>query len=69
MGKTENSAPNIVLIVTDQQRWDTLGCLGYDHVITPHIDRLAASGVAFRWRGCRWFLPVLESSSWGYAIR
>lgn len=40
MSKTENSAPNIVLIVTDQQRWDTLGCLGYDHVITPHIDRL-----------------------------
>ncbi|MXY82921.1 MAG: sulfatase-like hydrolase/transferase, partial [Gemmatimonadetes bacterium] len=47
MSKTENSAPNIVLIVTDQQRWDTLGCLGYDHVITPHIDRLAARGVAF----------------------
>lgn len=42
MSKTENSAPNIVLIVTDQQRWDTLGCLGYNHVITPHIDRLAA---------------------------
>ena len=47
MSKTESSAPNIVLIVTDQQRWDTLGCLGYDHVITPHIDRLAARGVAF----------------------
>ena len=47
MNKTEHSAPNIVLIVTDQQRWDTLGCLGYDHVITPHIDRLAARGVAF----------------------
>ena len=47
MNKTENSAPNIVLIVTDQQRWDTLGCLGYDHVSTPHIDRLAARGVAF----------------------
>jgi arylsulfatase A-like enzyme len=39
--------PNIVLIMTDQQRWDTLGCLGYDHMITPHIDRLAARGVAF----------------------
>ena len=39
--------PNIVLIVTDQQRWDTLGCLGYDYMDTPHIDRLAARGVAF----------------------
>ena len=41
------AAPNIVLIVTDQQRWDTLGCLGYDHMVTPNIDRLAARGVAF----------------------
>ena len=39
--------PNIVLIMTDQQRWDTLGCLGCEHMITPHIDRLAARGVAF----------------------
>ena len=30
--------PNIVLIMTDQQRWDTLGCLGCEHMITPHID-------------------------------
>ena len=39
--------PNIVLMMTDQQRWDTLGCLGFDHMITPNIDRLAARGVAF----------------------
>ncbi|HIL09067.1 MAG TPA: DUF4976 domain-containing protein [Candidatus Latescibacteria bacterium] len=52
MSEIESSAalstpPNIVLIMTDQQRWDTLGCLGYDHMITPHIDRLTARGVAF----------------------
>jgi len=39
--------PNIVLIMTDQQRWDTLGCCGYEHMMTPHIDRLAGRGVAF----------------------
>ena len=39
--------PNIVLIMTDQQRWDTLSCLGYSHVPTPNIDRLAGRGVAF----------------------
>jgi arylsulfatase len=39
--------PNIVLMMTDQQRWDTLRCLGYEHMITPHIDRLAQRGVAF----------------------
>ncbi|MCH2662936.1 sulfatase-like hydrolase/transferase [bacterium] len=39
--------PNIILIMTDQQRWDTLSCLGFDHVLTPNIDRLARRGVAF----------------------
>ena len=41
-------APNILLIMTDQQRWDTLRCYGYDHMITPNVDALAARGVAFR---------------------
>ena len=39
--------PNIILIMTDQQRWDTLRCYGYEHMITPHVDALAARGVAF----------------------
>ena len=39
--------PNIILIMTDQQRWDTLGCYGFDHMITPNIDRLAQRGIAF----------------------
>lgn len=36
--------PNIVLILTDQQRWDSLGCYGTPGVHTPNLDRLAASG-------------------------
>jgi arylsulfatase A-like enzyme len=40
--------PNILWICTDQQRWDTLSCLGFPAVETPHIDALAARGVAFR---------------------
>ncbi len=39
--------PNIVLFLTDQQRWDSLGCYGADWVQTPHLDRLAAEGVRF----------------------
>ena len=39
--------PNIILIMTDQQRWDTLSCLGFDHVLTPNIDRLAREGLRF----------------------
>jgi arylsulfatase len=39
--------PNIVLIMTDQQRWDTLRCLGFSHMITPNLDALAARGACF----------------------
>ena len=39
--------PNIVLITTDQQRYDTLGVHGSTWVKTPHIDALAARGVVF----------------------
>lgn len=36
--------PHTILIMTDQQRWDTLGCYGYEHMQTPHIDPLSARG-------------------------
>jgi arylsulfatase A-like enzyme len=29
--------PNIVLIITDQQRADTIGAWGHPHMITPHL--------------------------------
>ncbi len=41
------SRPNILLIYTDQQRWDSLRCYGNKHAITPNIDRLAEKGVRF----------------------
>ena len=41
------TSPNILLIMTDQHRWDYLGCAGADFVDTPNIDRLAESGVRF----------------------
>ncbi len=48
-----NEKPNILWICTDQQRYDTIGALGYKHVDTPHIDRLAAEGVAFTHAYCQ----------------
>ena len=41
------ASTNILLIMTDQHRWDYLGCVGADFIDTPNIDRLAASGVRF----------------------
>lgn len=40
--------PNILLVTTDQQRYDTLGVTGNPHVRTPHLDQLAARGTLFR---------------------
>jgi arylsulfatase A-like enzyme len=40
--------PNILFLLADDQRHDTLGCAGHPIVQTPTIDRLAARGVRFR---------------------
>jgi len=42
-----NKPPNILLLMTDQQRYDSLGCYGADFAHTPHLDRLAAEGARF----------------------
>ena len=39
--------PNIILIFTDNQQADTLGCYGNDEVHTPNIDALSQGGVTF----------------------
>ena len=40
-------SPNIVLIITDQQRLDTIAANGYEHMITPNIDKLVKRGAVF----------------------
>ena len=39
--------PNILLLTTDQQRFDALGCNGNRDIQTPNLDKLAAQGVNF----------------------
>lgn len=39
--------PNILLIMTDQQRFDAVGAYGESAIATPSLDRLAAEGVLF----------------------
>jgi arylsulfatase len=38
---------NIILIETDQQRYDTIAAQGNPHMITPHLDRLVSEGISF----------------------
>ncbi|MFT5087540.1 MAG: arylsulfatase [Planctomycetota bacterium] len=56
--KTER--PHIIFIITDQQRFDTIRALGYDHVDTPNIDRLVHEGVTFT--GCHITAPSCAPS-------
>jgi arylsulfatase A-like enzyme len=46
--RPETAKPNIIFLLADDQRNDTLGCAGHPIIKTPVIDRLAAEGVRFR---------------------
>ena len=39
--------PNVLLITTDQQRFDALACSGNPDIYTPHLDWLAHEGVTY----------------------
>ena len=39
--------PNVLFIMTDQQRFDTIAALGNDDIYTPNYDRLVRRGVTF----------------------
>lgn len=47
--------PNILVLLTDDQRWDAMGCAGNPIVRTPEMDRLAAEGT--------WFVNAFVTSS------
>ena len=42
------ASPNVLLIITDDQRWDAVSCNGSPWLKTPRIDQLAAEGVNFK---------------------
>ncbi|MDO4571453.1 MAG: arylsulfatase [Planctomycetia bacterium] len=45
--KKNSQRPNILFILTDQQRGDAVGCDGNPILQTPHLDRLAREGAMF----------------------
>jgi arylsulfatase A-like enzyme len=55
--------PNVLLIHTDQQRWDALGANGNEEIHTPNLDRLASDGVNFdrAFVNCPVCMPSRES--------
>ena len=44
--------PNILFLLADDQRPDTIGAYGNKHIKTPNLDRLVARGFSFRRNYC-----------------
>ncbi|MBN3584407.1 sulfatase [Algoriphagus aestuarii] len=44
----QSENPNIIFILTDDQRWDALGFSGNEIIQTPEMDRLAGDGIYFK---------------------
>jgi len=57
---SEDSKPNFLLIITDDQSIDTINALGNKDIQTPNIDKLAHSGMAFT--------HVFNQGSWSGAV-
>ena len=71
--------PNVVFILTDDQRADALSIMGHPHLKTPRIDQLAEEGVLFKTasqylgllyynkgekkKAYEWLLPMKDSLS------
>ena len=43
-----NKTPNILIVITDQQRFDTLSCYGNQWIHTPNLNRLAEESFVFK---------------------
>ncbi len=44
---TSRRPPNVIVIFTDDQGYQDLGCFGSPHIRTPNIDRMAQEGMRF----------------------
>ncbi|MFC1606954.1 sulfatase [Candidatus Latescibacterota bacterium] len=46
-GQDVRKRPNIIFLLTDDQRWDVMGCMGNPIIKTPNMDDMASNGVLF----------------------
>ncbi|MFH1740708.1 MAG: sulfatase-like hydrolase/transferase, partial [bacterium] len=45
--KSSAGRPNLIVFLTDDQRWDSIGGMGNSIIHTPVLDRLVSEGVSF----------------------
>ncbi len=43
--ETNVKKPNIIIILTDDQGYNDVGCFGADDIATPHLDKMAQNGL------------------------
>src|SRR5262245_37583834 len=48
VARAQAKRPNVIVIITDDMRWDCMSCAGHKDMKTPHMDRLAKQGVMFK---------------------
>jgi len=70
ISKAQKKQPNVLIIMTDQQRWDALHYAGNQEVNTPNLDRLAKGGVQFlnAYSACPVCVPARTSILTGRTI-
>ncbi|MEK3883240.1 sulfatase-like hydrolase/transferase [Paenibacillus sp. PL2-23] len=59
--------PNIIFLMTDQQRWDCIGRYN-KHIQTPNIDRLADAGIVYSQAVCQAPMCVPSRYSMMYGL-
>lgn len=71
-GRTDPAtAPNVVVLLSDEHRWQSLGHTQMPELHTPQLDRLAAEGASFsrtisNYPVCSPFRAMLLSGRWPY---
>jgi len=70
LSQGQEKHPNVLIIMTDQQRWDAMRCAGNKEIITPNLDRLAKEGVQFlnAYTSCPVSVPARTSILTGRTI-
>ena len=66
----QDRRPNVLIIMTDQQRWDAMSCAANLEIKTPNIDRIAKEGVQFlnAYSACPVSVPARTSILTGRTI-
>lgn len=55
--------PNIIFLLTDDQRFDALGCMGNKEIHTPNIDKMAGEGIIFDQMFCTTSICAISRAS------